>query len=77
MFIIIVFLEGGDRAPGPFFSFMLSVLLSILPPHFLPSSLCLCLITFLLFPCVSVWENTHSCMSSSFPIAILNGTCFF
>ena len=30
------------------------------------------LISFLLFACASVWE--HSCMSSPFPIAILNGT---
>ena len=34
------------------------------------------LISFLLFPCASVWGK-HSCMSSPFPIAILNGTCFF
>ena len=38
-----------------------------------------CLISFLLFPCVSVCKclGKHSCRSSSFPIAILNGTCFF
>ena len=37
--------------------------------------LCLCLISFLMFPCASVWENTHaSASSSTFPIAILNGT---
>ena len=28
-------------------------------------------------PSASVWENILACMSSSFPIAILNGTCFF
>ena len=33
-----------------------------------------CLISILLFPCAGVWEK-HSCMSSSFSIAILNGTC--
>ena len=38
--------------------------------------LILYLISFLLLPCSSVWEK-HSCMSSTFPIGILNGTYFF
>ena len=44
----------------------------------------LSLISFLLFPCASVWENTCAfaqfpkhLRSSPFPIAILNGTFFF
>ena len=50
------------------------------PLYFFPCSrisclLFLCLISFLLFSCASVWEN--SCMSYSFPIVILNDTSFF
>ena len=37
--------------------------------------LCDCLISFLLFPCA--WIGKHSCWSSTFPIAILKGTCSF
>ena len=38
--------------------------------------LILYLISFLLFPSASVWGK-HSCMSFSFPVAILNGASFF
>ena len=48
---------------------MPALFLSILAPLFLPSSV-LCLISFFLFPCASVWESTSAW-------AILNGTCFF
>ena len=59
LFIIIVFWLGCDRPSG---------LVLFVPLCFFPCSrlssyylrLSLCLISFLLFPCVSVWENTRA-----------------
>ena len=56
MFIIIVFWLECDRPSGLIF-FVSALLLSILMPPFLPSS-SVYLISFLLFTCASVWENT-------------------
>ena len=36
----------------------------------------LCLISFVLFPCASVWKNTHTWVPY-FPYGIRNGYCFF
>ena len=47
------------------FFFALALLLSILTTLFLPSSL-VYLISFLLFPCASVWENTRACVPISY-----------
>ena len=54
-----------------------------MPAHFFsiffsgyPFTLFVCLASFVLFPCGSVGGH-HSCMSLTFPIAILNGTCSF
>ena len=74
MFIIILFSLGCDRPAGLFFLsrfcfFPYSRLSSYLLRQFL------CLISFLLFPCASVWENTRGC--SPCPVAILNGTFLF
>ena len=55
--------------------FMPTVLLSIFTLLVLPSSSLCCLISFLLFVCTRVREN--SCLSVTFPKAILNGICFF
>ena len=38
---------------------------------------CLSLISFLLFPCASVWDNSLAWVLHFLYIAILNGTCFF
>ena len=51
----------------PFFPY------SFFSSHLLP--LFICLILLLLFPCTNVWES-YSCMSFTFPISTLNGTCF-
>ena len=57
---IIVFRLGCDR-PSGLLLFVPAVLFAILTPFF-----CVCLrlshplISFLLFPCVSVWENTRA-----------------
>ena len=74
LFIIIVFRLGCDR-PSWLLLFVPSVLFSILTPLFCPS-LSHCLISFLLFPCASVWENTRAWVLPC-PIAILNGTFLF
>ena len=58
MFIIIVFWLGRDWPSGLLFSFVPSLLVSILTPLFLPSSSVSLSYSFLLFPCASVWENT-------------------
>ena len=57
-----------------FFSFVPTLLLSILSPLFIPFSS-----VFFLFHSYPMREclGKHSCMSFSFPMAILNGTCFF
>ena len=74
LFNIIVFWWGCDRPSGH---------LSSCPFCFFPYSrlsyylrLYLYLISFLLFPCASVWENTCAWVPP-FPIAILNCTFFF
>ena len=58
MFISIVFWLGCDRPSGHLF-FLPALLLSILTP-LLPSSFVPYLISFLLFPFASVWENTRA-----------------
>ena len=71
-----------------FFFFVSGLLLSILTPVFLINFLVfLCVISFLLFLILDGRQTKrtpmreclgkHSCMSSPFPIAILNGTLFF
>ena len=66
-----------------FFFFVPILLLSILTPLFLPYLLRLFFyfVSFLLFNFflffILLKGVKHSCMSSTFPIAILNGTCFF
>ena len=59
-----------------FFFFVPDLLLSILTPLFLPSS-SISLSYFVLAVQMRGWLGKHSCMCSQFPIAILNGTCFF
>ena len=51
---------------------MPALLLSILTPLFLPFFL-----YFILVVPTREFLTKHSCMRSTFPIAILNGTCFF
>ena len=58
------------------FFFVLALLLSILTPLFLPSSF-VSLSYFVLAVPMRECLGKHSCMSSPFPIAILNGNCFF
>ena len=69
MFIIIYFYQDSWPS-GLLFSFLSALLLSILTPLFLPSSSVSLSYFILAVP-------MRECMSSSFPIAILNGTCFF
>ena len=71
MFIIIVFWLGSDKPSGLLFSclfyfFLYSRLYSYSHCLFLN------LISFLLFPCARVWENTRA-QVPQFPIARLNG----
>ena len=54
--------------------FVPALLLSLLTPLFLHCS-SVYLISFLVFPCASVWDNTRH--EFPFPIAILKGTFFF
>ena len=54
--------------------FIPALLLSILIPLILPSSVSLCYI--ILFPMDEYLEK-HLCVSSTFPIGVLNGSCFF
>ena len=75
MFIIIVFRLGCDR-PSGFFLFVLAVLFSILTPLFCVSP-SVSLSYFILAVPVRECLGKHSCMSSPFPIAILNGTSSF
>ena len=59
------------------FSFFVPTLhLSILMPLFLPS-LSVLLSYFVLAVPMCKFLGKHSCMSSLFPIALLNGICFF
>ena len=67
---------GGDGWPELLLGlwdifFTATVLYSLIFSHLLP--LFLCLNPFLLVPCAGVLE--YSCMSCTFAIAILNGTC--
>ena len=73
MIIIFVFLLGCDRSSGLFFSCPLC----FLPYSRLSSYLVLFLSYFILAVPMRECLGKHSCMSSLFPIAILNGTCLF
>ena len=75
MFIIFVFWLSSDRPSGILFFFVPSLLLSIPTPLFLPSSVFL--FYFILALLMRECLGKHSCMSSKFPVAILNGTSFF
>ena len=74
MFIIIVFWLGCDRPTG-LLLFVPALLISILTPLFLPSS-SVSLSYFVLSVPMRECFGKHSCMSSQFPIAILNGIFF-
>ena len=69
MFIIIAFWLGCDMPSG--LLFFVPALLSVLTPFFV------CLSYFVLAVPMRECLGKHSCMSSPFPIAILNDTCFF
>ena len=75
MFIIIVFRLGCDRL-SELLLFMPAVLFSILKPLFCPSS-SVSLSYFILAVPMRECLGKHSCMSSLFPTAILNGTSSF
>ena len=75
LFIIIVFWLGCDR-PSGLLLFVPILLLSILTPLFLPS-LSVSLSYFVLAVPMRECLGKHSCMSSPYPIAILNGTFLF
>ena len=75
MFIIFVFWLGCDRPSGLLF-FMLILLLSILTHLSLPSS-SISLSYFILAVPMRECLEKHSCISSPFPIVILNGTFLF
>ena len=75
MFIIIVFRLGCDR-PSGLLLFVPAVLFSILTPLFCPSSSA-SLPYFILAVPMRECLGKHSCMSSPFPTAILNGTSSF
>ena len=72
MFIIIVFWIGCNRPSGLLWLGPLSKLTIL----FLPSS-SVSLSDFILAVPMRECLGKHSCMSSSFPSALLNGTCFF
>ena len=74
-FIIIVFVLGCDRKLG-LLLFVPALLLSILTPVFLPSS-SVSLSYFVLAVPMRECLGKHSCMSSPFPVAILNATVLF
>ena len=76
MFINIVFWLGSDRLSG-FLSFGPAVLFFILTPLFLPSSSVSLSYYFIIAVNMRECLGKHSCMSSPFPTAILNGTSFF
>ena len=74
LFIIIVFWLGCDRPSGlPLF--VPALLFSILTPLFLPPS-SVSLSYFIIAVPMRKCLGKHSCMSSPFSIAILNGTFF-
>ena len=75
MFINIVFWLGWDR-PSGLLSFVFALLFSILTSLFLPSS-SVSLSYFILAVPIRECLGKHLCMSSSFPIALLNDTFFF
>ena len=75
LFIIII-LKLGCNIPSVLIFFVSALLLSILTPFFLPSS-SVSLSYFVLAVPMSECLGKQSCMRSPFPIAILNGTCFF
>ena len=75
MYINIVFWLGRDRLSG-FLSFEPPVLFSIITLLLFPSSSASLSYLMLAVPMRKCLEK-HSCMSSLFPIAILNGTSFF
>ena len=75
MFIIVVFRLGCSRASG-LFLFVPAVLFSILTPLFCPY-LSVSLSYFIISVPMRECLGKHSCMSSTFPIAILNGTSSF
>ena len=60
----------------PDFAFVAALLLSTLSPLFLPSS-SVSLYNFILAAHMLECLGKHSCISSSFPIILLNGTFFF
>ena len=62
--------------PSGLLSFVPDLLLSIFTPLFLSSS-SVTLSYFILAVPMRECLGKHWCMSSSIPIAILNGTCFF
>ena len=73
MFIILFFSLGNDKFRDFFFA--CCTCFHIFTPLFLPSSISL--YYFILAVPMRECLVKHSCMSSTFPIAILNGTCFF
>ena len=75
MFIIIVFRLGCDK-PSGLLLFVPPVLFSILTPLFCVSS-SVSLSYFILAVPMRKCLGKHSCTSSSFPIAILNGASSF
>ena len=75
MFINIVFCFGSDRLSGRL-SFVPAVLFSILTPLFLPSK-SVSLSYFILAVPMRECLGKHSCMSSPFPIAVVNDISFF
>ena len=74
MFVTIVFRLGYDR-PSGLLLFVPAVLFSILSPLFCVSS-SVSWSYFILAVPMRECLRKHSCMSSPFPIAILNGTSF-
>ena len=75
LFIVIVFWLGCDR-PSGLLLFLVTLLLSMLTPLFLPSS-SVSLPYFVLAVQMRECLGKHSCMSSPCPIAILNGAFLF
>ena len=74
MFIIIVFRLGCDRASGLLF-FIPTFASFHTHPLLLPSSVSISY--FILAVPMHQCSGKHSCKSSTFPIAVLNDTCFF
>ena len=76
LFIIIAFWLGCDKPSGHFF-FVPALLFSILMPLSLPPSYFSYLLRLFLAVPMRKCLGKHLCMSSPFPIAILNGTFYF